>query len=124
MDNRADTRLPRIAPLLLVGVLVWLAIARPGNLAGHSNSTYWLLTTLTAVAAVGYIAWRFHGLIPAAAAIVLLRIADPAQPDANSIAERGWDAVLLATVVLGIAVGSRQGRPGLGPWVLLAIVAV
>jgi hypothetical protein len=122
MDDPTDIRLPRIAPLLLAGVLVGLAITRPGNLAGDP-AAYRLLTGLTAVAAVGYVAWRFHGLIPAAAAIFLLRLADPSSPADAAFLERGSDAVLLATLTLGIGVGSRQGRPGWPAWAVLTVLA-
>jgi hypothetical protein len=80
MDDPTDTRLPRIAPLLLIAVLVGLVILRPGNLGGQGMPVYRFLTTLTAVAATGYVAWRFHGLIPAAGAIALLVVADPIDP--------------------------------------------
>lgn len=122
MDDPTDIRLPRIAPLLLAGVLVGLAITRPGNLAGDP-AAYRLLTGLTAVAAVGYVAWRFHGLIPAAAAIFLLCLTDSGSEFYVSFLERGTDAALLATLALGIGVASRQGRPGRAPWVVLAVLA-
>jgi len=122
VDDPTDTRFPRIAPLLLTAVLVGLAVVRPGNLAGDSQSVYRLLTGLTAVAAVSYVAWRFHGLIPAAVAIVLLRYADPA-PAADAFAERGTDAVLLATLALGVGAASRQGRTGRVPWAIQAVLA-
>jgi hypothetical protein len=113
--------MPRLAPLLLIGVLAWLAIARPGNLAGESAVGYRLLTSLVAVAAVGYVAWRFHGILPAAAAVILLRLIDPDQPPAAAYFERGRDAVFLATLAIGIAASARQGRRGTIPWLLLAI---
>jgi hypothetical protein len=123
MDDPTDIRLPRLAPLLLLGTLVGMAIIRPGNLAG-GDPAYRLLTGLTAVAAIGYVAWRFHGLIPAAAAIALLGFADSGSLGDTAFLQRGPDAVLLATVALGIGVGSRQGRPGWAPWVVLAVLAV
>src|SRR5215208_1140980 len=116
MDDPTDIRLPRVAPLLLVGVLVGLAVARPGNLAGDADLPYRLFTTLTAVAVVGYVTWRFHGLIPAAATIVLLRLADPVAPTAAAFFERAGDAVFLATLGIGVAAASRQGRSGTMPW--------
>jgi hypothetical protein len=122
MDDPTDIRLPRLAPLLLAGLLAGLAITRPGNLAGDP-AAYRLLTGLTAVAAVGYAAWRFHGLIPAAAAIILLRFADPSSPADAAFLERGSDAVLLATLALGNGAGSRQGRPGWPAWAVLAVLA-
>src|SRR5689334_11627603 len=122
MDDPTDIRLPRLAPLLLVGTLLGLVIIRPGNLAGD-DPAYRLLTGLTSVAAVGYAAWRFHGLIPAAAAIALLGYADSGLPGNAAFLERGRDAVLLATLAVGIGVGSRQGRPGWAPWVVLALLA-
>jgi hypothetical protein len=123
MDDPTDIRLPRLAPLLLLGTLVGLAILRPGNLAGD-DPAYRLLTGLAAVAAVGYAAWRFHGLIPAAAAIALLGFADSNSAANTAFPERGSDAVLLATLAIGIGAGSRQGRPGWAPWAVLAVVAV
>jgi hypothetical protein len=122
MDDTADTRLPRIAPLLLLGVLVGLAVVRPGNLAGDADLPYRLFTTLTAVAVVGYVTWRFHGLIPAAIAIVLLRLADPVAAPAAAFMERAADAIFLATLGIGVAAGSRQGRGGTLPWALIALV--
>src|SRR4051812_7290390 len=119
MDDPTDIRLPRLAPLLLAGVLVGLAITRPGNLQGDPPA-YRLMTGLAAVAAVGYAAWRFHGLIPAAAAIALLGFADRTSLTNVAFLERGPDAVLLATLALGLGVGSRQGRPGWAPWAVLA----
>jgi hypothetical protein len=123
MDDPTDIRLPRIAPLLLAGVLVGLAITRPGNLAGDAPA-YRLLTGLTAVAAVGYVAWRFHGLIPAAGAITLFLYADSTSRLYTAFLERGADAVLLATLALGLGAGSRQGRPGTAAWAVLAALAV
>jgi hypothetical protein len=123
MDDPTDNRLPRLAPLLLVGVLVGLAIVRPGNLAGDTGLTYRLFTTLTAVAVVGYVVWRFHGLIPAAAAIVLLRLADPASPSTAAYFERAGDVAFLITLGIGVAAGSRQGRSGTLPWALIALAA-
>ncbi|MBO0698976.1 MAG: hypothetical protein J2P46_11325, partial [Zavarzinella sp.] len=123
MHDPADIRLPRVAPLLLVAVLAGLAIARPGNLAGTTDVAYRLFTGLASVAVVGYVAWRFHGLIPAASAIVLLRWADPTAPPQAAFLERAGDTVLLVTLGIGIAAGSRQGRPGNLPWVLLALAA-
>ena len=104
--------MPRLAPVLLVGILGWLAIARPGNLGGQAMPIYWLLTTLTAIAAVGYTSWRFHGIIAAAATIALFRFADPDHPSNDAVLARGWDALVLATLALGIGVGARQGRGG------------
>src|SRR5688572_27973587 len=76
MDDTADTRPPRLAPLLLLGVLAWLAIDRPGHLGGESAPAYRLVTALVSVAVVGYVVWRFHGIIPAAVAVALLRLID------------------------------------------------
>src|SRR5262245_55089746 len=117
MDNPIQTRMPRLAPILLIGVLAWLAIARPGNLAGEMAVGYRLLTSLVAVAAVGYVAWRFHGILPAAAAVIVLRLIDSDQPPAAAYLERGADAVFLATLAVVIAAGARQGLRGTLPWV-------
>jgi hypothetical protein len=119
MDDPAETRLPRIAPLLLLGVVVSLAVIRPGNLDGP-DPAYRLFTSLTAVAAAAYVAWRFHGLIPAAAAILLLLIADrDASPD--TVAGRIADTGLLTALAIGIAACSRQGRQGKLPWVIMGV---
>jgi hypothetical protein len=123
MHDPTDIRLPRLAPLLLIGVLAALAVVRPGNLAGEADLPYRLVTTLAAVAAVGYMVWRFHGLIPAALAILLLRWADPTSPPPVAFLERAGDAVFLGTLGIGIAAGSRQGRPGTLPWLLIALAA-
>src|SRR5262245_13878427 len=121
MDAANDTRMPRLAPILMIAVLVGLAIIRPGNLSGDTAIGYRILTSLTAVAAVGYVAWRFHGILPAAAAIVLLRFCDPEQPATGAYLERGTDAVFLATLALGIGAAGRQGHGGRVPWILLTI---
>lgn len=123
MDDTTQTRMPRLAPLLLIGVLAWLAIVRPGNLAGESAVGYRVLTSLLAVAVVGYVAWRFHGILPAVVGVVLLRLIDPDQPVSAAFLERGADAVLLATLAVGIAAGARQAQRGTLPWVLLGIAA-
>ena len=124
MDDTARDRFPRLAPILLAGVLIWLAIARPGNLSGVSMVLYWLLTTLSAVAAMAYIAWRFHGIIPAAAAIALFRFAEPDHPDMTATIERGNDAIFLLTLALGIGAASRQGRHGKTAWIVWAIAGI
>jgi hypothetical protein len=123
MDAVNDTRMPRLAPILLIGTLAGLAIVRPGNLSGETAIGYRLFTTLTAVAAVGYIAWRFHGILPAAAAIILLRFCDPEQPSNGAILERGADAVFLASLAIAIAAAGRQGHRGRLPWILLTIAS-
>jgi hypothetical protein len=123
MHDPTDLRLPRLAPILLVGVLAGLAIVRPGNLAGETDLPYRLFTGLTSVAVVGYVTWRFHGLIPAAAAVLLLRWADPTSPAPAAFQERAADTVFLVTLAIGIAAGSRQGRSGNLPWLLLALGA-
>jgi hypothetical protein len=124
MDDIRNDRLPRLAPLLLAAVLAWLLIFRPGNLEGVPIDSLRLITTLVAVISVGYIAWRFHGLIPAAMAIVLLRYADhPESPYAATV-ERGGDATLLATLAICIGAMSRQGRSGRLPWLLLGIATL
>src|SRR5262249_31122304 len=90
-------------------------------LAGETAIGYRLLTTLTAVAAVGYVAWRFHGILPAAAAIILLRFSDPEQPSNDAFFERGADAVFLASLAICIAAAGRQGFGGRLPWILLTV---
>src|ERR687886_604960 len=115
MDDPADTRLPRLAPLLLLGVLAWLAVLGPETASGLQR-----VTALVAVAVVGYAVWRFHGLVPAAVAIAAFRLTDPAVPPPAALLERPADALLLATLGIGLMAASRQGRPGNFPWLLLA----
>jgi hypothetical protein len=119
MDDPADTRLPRLAPLLLIGVLAWLAIVGPETAPSLQR-----VTALVTVAVVGYTVWRFHGLVPAAIAIAAFRLIDPASPPPAALLERPADALLVATLGIGIAAASRQGRPGNFPWLVLAIAGV
>lgn len=116
MDDPTDTRLPRLAPLLLIGVLAWLAVS-----AGEAAPGFQRVTAMVAVAVVGYAAWRFHGLVAAAVAIAAFWLIDPPQPPSTALLERPADALFLATLGIGIAAASRQGRPGGLPWVLLAL---
>src|SRR5687767_14872301 len=108
MDDTAETRPPRLAPLLLIGVLGWLAVDRPGNLGGESAPAYRLVTTLIAVAVVGYVIWRFHGIIPAAVAVALFRLID-LEPPSAAFLQRAGDTLFLATLGLGMAACARQG---------------
>lgn len=119
MDDPTDTRLPRLAPLLLVGVLAWLAVSSSETAPGFQR-----VTALVVVAVVGYVAWRFHGLVPAALAIATVWLLDPAAPPADALLERPADALLLATLGIGNAAASRQGRAGGVPWALLAVAGV
>src|SRR5262245_51846020 len=121
MDATDDSRMPRLAPILLIAALAGLAVVRPGNLAGETAIGYRLLTSLSAVAVVGYVAWRFHGILAAAATIVLLRFCDPELPSTGAYLERGADAIFLAMLAIGIAGAGRQGYAGRLPWILLAI---
>src|SRR5215212_5470714 len=101
MDDPADFRLPRIAPLLLLGVLTGLAVVQPHDQAGAAGLAYLLFTKLTAIAVVGYVGWRVHGLIPAAVAMGLLYATDRLillEPD---FGERTFDLVFLGTLALG-----------------------
>jgi hypothetical protein len=116
MDDPTDTRLPRLAPLLLIGVLAWLAVS-----AGESAPGFQRVTAMIAVAVVGYAAWRFHGLIAAAVAIAAVWLIDPPGPPPAALLERPADALFLATLGLCLAAASRQGRPGGLPWLLLAV---
>jgi hypothetical protein len=124
MADPTDDRLPRIAPLLLVGLLAYLAIARPGKLELESGTPYLLTTTLTAVAVAAYVGWRFHGLLPAAAAVCIVWATDQPAATDPAFAHRGAEATFLATLGLGIAACSRQGRPGAIPWVVLTVLAI
>lgn len=124
MADPTDDRLPRIAPLLLVGILAYLAIARPGKLEGESGIAYLLITSVTATAVAAYVGWRFHGLLPAAAAVCLLWATDQPAATDPAFAHRGAEATFLATLGLGIAACSRQGRPGAIPWVVLTTLAI
>jgi hypothetical protein len=121
MSDTAPHRFPRIAPILLVAALLGLAVVRTGNLAGDTALAYRLATTLAAVAAVCYIAWRLHGILAAAAVFILMRIAEPNEPVHAAFLERQNDAVFLVTLAIGIAAGSRQ--MGRLPWVLIGIAA-
>lgn len=121
MSDTGPHRFPRIAPLLLVAALAGLAIVRPGNLAGDAAIGYRLTTTLAAVAAVCYIAWRFHGIFAAAAVLILLRVAEPDGPIHAAFLERQNDAFFLMTLAIGIAAGSRQA--GRLPWILIGLAA-
>src|SRR5262245_12124292 len=116
MDDSTDTRLPRLAPLLLLGVLAWLAIVGEESAPGFQR-----VTALIAAAVIGYATWRFHGLIPAAVALAAFWLIDPKSPPPAALLERPADTLLLATLGIGIAAASRQGRAGNFPWMLLAI---
>src|SRR5437763_1680993 len=124
MPETADTRLPRLAPILLIAALIAIAVARPGILAGDTDLVYRFLTTLSSTAAIAYIAWRFHGIIPAAATILLFQFALPGNPEYSAYLERGMESVPIVTVAVGIGACSRQGRPGQWPWFLLAITSI
>lgn len=117
MDDLADRRFPRLAPALLLGVVAWIAIIGDEAIPAGQR-----LTELAAVAVVGYVAWRFHGLPAAGAAILLLHLIDPAAPPQAAANERWPDVVFLATLGLGVAAGSRQGRAGPIPWGVMAVV--
>ena len=123
MDDTSEHRLPRLAPILLVAVLVWLAVIRPGNQAGDPTNGYRFATILVSVTAVACIAWRFHGILASAAAIILLRVFDPREPLPDAYLERGGDAALLAILAIGIAACSRQQRRGYVLWIALAIAS-
>ena len=116
MDDPTDTRLPRLAPLLLIGVLAWLAVSGSETAPGFQR-----VTALVAAAVVGYATWRFHGLVAAAVAIAAFWLIDPAQPPPAALLERPADALFLATLGIGMVAASRQGRPGGLPWLLLAV---
>lgn len=123
MDDISNNRMPRLAPLLLAGVLTGLLIFRPGNLEGVPINSFRAISTLVAISCVAYVSWRFHGLIAAALSIVVLRFADhPESPYAATV-ERGGDATLLVTLAICISALSRQGRPGRLPWLLLGIAS-
>jgi hypothetical protein len=123
MDDTAEHRFPRLAPILLVGVLIGFAMVRPGYLFGAGNLAYRFTTTFVAITAVAYVAWRFHGILPAAAAITLFWLAQLDVVEYAAMIERGEDAVFLAALVLGLGAASRQGRSGPTAWVLLALIA-
>jgi hypothetical protein len=122
MPDQADARMPRLATLLWLGVMAYLMIARPGHLAGDNGLSYRMFTTLASVTFVGYLAWRFHGIIPAAAALVVFYLAEPANPISSALAERQFDAVFLGTLAIGVAVGSRQGRDGRLAWFIIVCI--
>jgi hypothetical protein len=124
MHDTSDTRLPRVAPILLIAAIACLAVVRPGILAGDSAVAYRFATTLISVAVVAYIAWRFHGIIAAAAAIVIFRIAEPHSPIDSAFLERQSDTVLLTTLAIGIGAASRQGKGGRWHWMIIAVAAI
>jgi hypothetical protein len=103
--------------------MAYLMFARPGNLAGDAALAYRAFTTLASVTFVLYLAWRFHGIIPAAAALVAFRIAEPDTPAFAAVAERQFDTIFLGTLAVGVAAGTRQGRGGRLPWLLIGIAA-
>jgi hypothetical protein len=123
MPDHADARMPRLATLLWLGAMAYLMIARPGHLAGDNGLSYRMFTTLASVTFAGYVAWRFHGIIPAAAALVLFHLADPDNPISTAFVERQFDAVFLGTLAIGVAAGSRQGRDGKLAWFIIVCVA-
>src|SRR5881394_555294 len=102
MHDPADIRLPRIAPVLLIGALVGLAFLQPREPFGSASFGYLLFTKLTALAVVGYIAWRFHGLLAAAAVMYLLHLVDSLALAAEAWAERAFDLVFLGTLTVGV----------------------
>lgn len=124
MHDTGENRFPRLAPILLIGAILYLALVRPGNLAEDAAIGYRLTTTLTAIAIIGYVSWQFHGILAAAAAIVLLRYADQMSIPSAAFVERQTDVALLATLAIGIAAAKRQGQKGKVEWLLIAIVAV
>ena len=123
MKETAPDRFPRLAPILLLAALVGLAITRPGNLAGNEALGYRLLTTLLAVTGVCYIAWRFHGLLAAAAVLLLFRMSEPENPVPAAFLERAGDVLFLSTLLIGVAAGARQGRLGKWQWLLIGVAA-
>jgi hypothetical protein len=123
MDDTADRRFPRLAPILLAIALGAVAAGRLGAFGGEADSAHLLVTTLASFVAVGYVAWRFHGLVAAAAAITLLYVTVPGGPS-TGVAERQNDAALLATLAVGIAAGSRQGHSGRLHWWIVAAASV
>ncbi len=123
MKESAPERFPRLAPILLVAALTGLVVVRPGNLAGDEALGYRLFTTLTSVIAVCYIAWRFHGLLAAATVLLFFRMSEPASPVPAVFSERASDALFLATLLIGLAAGTRQGRPGKWQWLLIGVWA-
>ena len=124
MQDHSDSRFPRIAPILLIAVLIGLAISRPGVLAGESALAYRYITTLASVAMVAYIAWRFHGILAVAVIIAVFCIADYTEPNPIAFVERHNDTVFLATLAVGIAAASRQGKGGPLHWIVIAIVCL
>jgi hypothetical protein len=131
MHAPAHDRFPRLAPILLIGVLIVLAIIRPGSLAGETCLLYRVLTTFVATVAVAYISWRFHGIIAAAIAIVLLYVAEASATVSDSFFafheglahERQTEALLLGTLAIGIAACSRQAKPGRLHWIVITIAS-
>ena len=122
-DPVPEFRRPWFAVLALAGLLLALAAVRPGLLADDSARTYKTLTTLGAVVAVAAVAWRFHGLVAAAAAVVLLLAIDRPPHDSAAVLERGADAALLGVLALAVTVGAQPGRRRPLTWLAFAVTA-
>lgn len=122
MDKQPQERMPIVAMIVLGGVLAWLAISRPGNLGGEFTA-FKIIPTLAAVSAVCYASWRFHSYLAALATLILFRYLDPTEPVRVAFVERGTDAALLVTLWIGMVAGTRQGRQGNAPWLLLLLLA-
>ena len=123
MDKQPQERMPIVAMIVLGGVLAWLAISRPGNLGGEFTA-FKIIPTLAAVSAVCYASWRFHSYLAALATLILFRYLDPTEPTRVAWVERGTDAALLVTLWIGMVAGTRQGRQGNAPWLLLLLLAL
>ena len=118
--STTEPRTPRLAPVLLIGLLAWVGVLRPTALFGTTApSPSTLATTLVTLAAIAYIAWRFHGLLPAAVALGLLWLTDLPSLTGSGAGE----AALLAEMGVGIAVCARVGRRGRWPWLVLVAAA-
>lgn len=119
-DPVPQVRRPWFALLALAGGLLALAAVRPGAPADESAVGYRLLTTLGTVAAVASLAWRVHGLFPAAAAVVLLLVCDRPTESA-AVLERGADAALIGLLALAVGAGTRSNDRSAKAWAVLAL---
>lgn len=105
MSDQIDHRSPILAPILLAAVLISLAFTTADAI------------TIASIGLVAYVAWRSHGIIPAAGAVGLFWLAAP-----QTGIDRSFDVVVVGTLALAIAVSSRThiGQTG---WAMLCVGA-
>ena len=118
-DPVPEYRRPWFAVLALAACLLVLLAVRPGLLGDDTDRAYKSVTTLGMVAAVASVAWRFHGIVAAAAVAVLFLAADRPPHADVALAERGADAALVGLLALAVGGNARPDRQPL-TWVLMA----